>query len=248
MQIDEQLEVETPEGALLTLSLAGPVPRALAYSIDLAIRMVIYGILGAMLAIFGKFGMGLAAILAFFLEWFYPTLFEAFRNGQTPGKKAMGLAVIHANGSPLSFNGSLIRNLLRTADIFPMFYLTGFVACLLSSRQQRLGDMAANTLVVHLADKHDGKTLTAGEHLAPDWHLSRDDQLTLLAYHERAEQLSPQRRQELAQLAYPELPAAQAEWTLAAITRHLIGGQAPAQQAADRPLTGTTGDHETGAV
>ncbi len=76
--------------------------------------------------------MGLLLILAFVLEWFYPTLFEAFRHGQTPGKKAMGIVVVHANGSPLSFNGSLIRNLLRTADAFPLFYLLGFVCTLIS--------------------------------------------------------------------------------------------------------------------
>ncbi|EKF75010.1 hypothetical protein A11A3_06136 [Alcanivorax hongdengensis A-11-3] len=224
MLIDDRLEVETPEGALLSLSLAGPVPRALAYSIDLLIRLVIYAVLGIMLAVLGKFGMGLAAILAFFLEWFYPTLFEALRNGQTPGKKAMRLAVIHANGSPLSFNGSLIRNLLRTADAFPMFYLLGFIATLISPRQQRLGDMAANTLVIHVPEHGQSLTRSDGERQPPDWSVSRDDQLTLLAFRERGNQFSPLRRQELAQLAYPELPPEQAESTLASVTRFLVTG------------------------
>ena len=76
MLIDERLEVETPEGAMLSLSLAGPVPRALAYAIDLAIRLVIYGALAAVFAALGKAGMGLLLIMAFVLEWFYPTLFE----------------------------------------------------------------------------------------------------------------------------------------------------------------------------
>ena len=127
MLIDERFEVETPEGAMLSLSLAGPVTRAMAYGIDLILRLIIFAVLAIVLSLLGKMGIGLLLIIGFALEWFYPTLFEALRHGQTPGKKAMGIAVVHANGSPLSFNGSLIRNLLRTADAFPLFYLLGFI-------------------------------------------------------------------------------------------------------------------------
>ena len=226
MLIDERLEVETPEGAMLSLSLAGPVPRALAYAIDLAIRLVIYAALAGIFAALGKVGMGLLLILAFVLEWFYPTLFEAFRHGQTPGKKAMGIVVVHANGSPLSFNGSLIRNLLRTADAFPLFYLLGFICTLISPRFQRLGDMAANTLVIHVEETPASSEQNRGESLAPDWALNRDDQLALLAFHERHGQFSDARQQELALLAYPELAPAQALQRLNAVTRYLVEGPA----------------------
>jgi len=226
MLIDERLEVETPEGAMLSLSLAGPVPRALAYAIDLAIRLVIYAALAGIFAALGKAGMGLLLILAFVLEWFYPTLFEAFRHGQTPGKKAMGIVVVHANGSPLSFNGSLIRNLLRTADAFPLFYLLGFICTLISPRFQRLGDMAANTLVIHVEETPASSEQNPGESLAPDWSLNRDDQLALLAFHERHGQFSDARQQELALLAYPELAPAQALQRLNAVTRYLVEGPA----------------------
>ena len=224
MLIDERLEVETPEGAMLSLSLAGPVPRALAYAIDLAIRLVIYGALAAVFAALGKAGMGLLLIMAFVLEWFSPPLFEASRHGQTPGKKAMRLVVVHANGSPLSFNGSLIRNLLRTADAFPLFYLLGFICTLISPRYQRLGDMAANTLVVHIEETPQIQEQAQGDTLAPDWSLSRDDQLALLAFHERHDRFSEARQQELAQLAYPELAPALALQRLNAVSRYLVQG------------------------
>ncbi len=224
MLIDERIDVETPEGALLSLSLAGPVTRAMAYGVDLLIRLVIFAVLAFVLSMLGKVGIGLLMIIGFALEWFYPTLFEALRHGQTPGKKAMGIAVVHANGSPLSFNGSLIRNLLRTADAFPLFYLLGFVTTLLSPHYQRLGDMAANTLVVHIENSETASKQMSGPAAAPDWPLNAQDQLALLAFHERHKQFSEARQQELAQLAFPELSPTQALHRLQAVTRHLLEG------------------------
>ena len=224
MLIDERLEIETPEGTLLTLSLAGPIPRAMAYGIDLLIRLIIFAIIAILVGVFGNVGTGMILISLFLLEWFYPTLFEALRNGQTPGKKFMGIAVVHSNGTPLSFNGSLIRNLLRTADAFPLFYLLGFISTLISPRFQRLGDMAANSVVIHVesaatAVKPDESTATP-----PDWPLSREDQLALLAFQERQAQFSEPRQQELAQLAYPELSPSLALQRLKAVTRYLMEG------------------------
>lgn len=226
MAIDERITVETPEGAQLSLSPAGPLPRALAYALDLLIRVIIYGLLAVILGVLGKAGAGLLMVMAFALEWFYPTLFEAFRNGQTPGKKAMGLVVVHANASPLSINGSLIRNLLRTADAFPMFYLLGFITTLISPRFQRLGDMAANTLVIHAHRDPPQRSRPDGTPQPPDWPLTRDDQLALLAFHERQGELSEARQAELAQLAFPELSPTQARERLTAISRYLVEGSA----------------------
>lgn len=224
MLIDERFEVETPEGAMLSLSLAGPVTRAMAYGIDLTLRLLIFAVLAFVLGMLGKMGIGLLLIIGFALEWFYPTLFEALRNGQTPGKKAMGIAVVHANGSPLSFNGSLIRNLLRTADAFPLFYLLGFITTLISPRYQRLGDMAANTLVVHIEQTGTTRKQHNGPANPPDWPLSSQDQLALLAFHERQDQFSEARQQELAQLAFPELSPPLALQRLRSVTRYLLEG------------------------
>ena len=79
MLIDERFEVETPEGAMLSLSLAGPVTRAMAYGIDLILRLIIFAVLAIVLSLLGKMGIGLLLIIGFALEWFYPTLFEALR-------------------------------------------------------------------------------------------------------------------------------------------------------------------------
>ncbi|MGB1466165.1 MAG: RDD family protein [Alcanivorax nanhaiticus] len=224
MQIDERLEIETPEGTLLTLSLAGPIPRALAYGIDLLIRIVFFAIFAMVLAALGKVGTGIMLITLFLLEWFYPTLFEALRHGQTPGKKFMGIAVVHSNGTPLSFNGSLIRNLLRTADAFPLFYLLGFISTLLSPRFQRLGDMAANSVVIHVESTPTAVKPENADTTPPDWPLTREDQLALLAFQERQSQFSEPRQQELAQLAYPELSPSLALQRLKAVTRYLMEG------------------------
>jgi len=224
VRIDDQLHIDTPEGARLTLSLAGPLPRALAYGIDLAIRGLALALVAIPLMLFGRGGMGLYLVLLFLMEWFYPVLFEALWQGRTPGKRMMGLAVVHGNGAPLGFNGSLVRNLLRTADLFPMFYLTGFLVMLITRRAQRLGDLAADTLVIHTPPARPARPHQDGDSEAPDWPLSRDDQLVLLAFTDRGARLSAERQEELAALAYPELAPAAAREKLQRVARHVLGG------------------------
>ena len=111
--LDTVRSYETPEGIALELRLAGPVVRALAWIIDLGIRVALYLALIYGLALFGGVGTGLMLIGLFLIEWFYPTLFEVLR-GATPGKQAMGLTVIHDNGTPLGWAAGLIRNLRTT--------------------------------------------------------------------------------------------------------------------------------------
>ncbi|WP_101675233.1 RDD family protein [Alloalcanivorax mobilis] len=223
MLIDDQIHIDTPEGARLTLSPAGPLPRALAYGIDFLIRGVILLVVALPMTLFGEGGSGVYLVLLFLLEWFYPVFFEAFNQGRTPGKKRLGLAVVHSNGAPLGFNGSLVRNLLRAADLFPMFYLTGFVVMLISPRQQRLGDLAADTLVIHSPPPPALSGATDSEAEPPDWPLSRQDQQVLLAFSDRAGALSEARQQELAALAYPDLPPAAALQRLRRVARHVLG-------------------------
>ncbi|GAA5127815.1 RDD family protein [Alloalcanivorax gelatiniphagus] len=233
MRIDDQLHIDTPEGARLSLSLAGPLPRGLAYGIDLALRGLVLLILSIPLMLLGGHGYGLYLLLMFLLEWFYPVFFEMLWQGRTPGKRALKLAVVHGNGAPLTFNGSLVRNLLRTADLFPICYLTGFLVMLISPRQQRLGDLAADTLVIHLPAPPPAGARDPGAAEAPDWPLDREDQLVLLAFSERAPALSEQRRQELARLAFPEQPAPAALEKLRRVARHVLGE--PAGQANGQP-------------
>lgn len=223
MRIDDQLHIDTPEGARLTLSPAGPIPRALAYGLDLALRGLLLAMLAVPLMLFGGHGHGVYLVALFLLEWFYPIFFEMVWQGRTPGKRVLKLSVVHGNGAPLTFNGSLVRNLLRSADLFPFGYLTGFVVMLISPRQQRLGDLAADTLVIHLPTPPAARVADPGPSEAPDWPLSRDDQLVLLAFSERALSLSEQRQQELARLAYPEQAAPAALDKLRRVARHVLG-------------------------
>ena len=146
---------ETPEGVDLGLSVAGPVPRALALALDSLIRLGLYLLLLPLLSL-SKLGAGLFLLGIFLVDWLYPVLFEVYR-GATPGKRAMGLAVVHDDGTPVGLAASLIRNLLRIIDFLPLFYGVGLVSCLVDRDFRRLGDLAAGTLVIH-AEASKGKS------------------------------------------------------------------------------------------
>lgn len=166
-QLGLDLRIETPENVVLTYQLAGPALRAPAYLIDFVLRVMIMIGASVVVAVLAPFLPGLAIgsllIVMFFLEWGYTIGFEYAWRGQTPGKWVMGLRVIQENGQPLSWWGSGLRNLLRVADTLPLMYLfmddlgvfcllpvygPGIVAMLCSSKLQRLGDLAARTVVI----------------------------------------------------------------------------------------------------
>jgi len=86
--------------------------------------------------------------LFFLLNWGYFTLFEAFWNGQTPGKRIARIRVIQSSGRAIGLFESMARNLVRYVDQIPFFYVVGIVAVFATRRHQRLGDLAAGTLVV----------------------------------------------------------------------------------------------------
>ena len=88
-------------------------------------------------------------LVVFLLRWGYYTVFEAFWNGQTPGKKLCKLRVIRDSGRQITFFESMTRNLIRVIDSLPGFYAIGIITMLCNRRSKRLGDFAAGTLVVH---------------------------------------------------------------------------------------------------
>jgi len=147
--IDTVRRFETPEGVALDIRVAGPLVRSLAWTIDVGVRFAIYTAAATVLGILGQAGAGLLSILVFVTEWFYPVLFELLWAGQTPGKRAMGIAVVHDNGTPVGLAASVIRNLLRFADFLPAAYAFGLATMLVHKDFKRLGDMAAGTLVVY---------------------------------------------------------------------------------------------------
>src|SRR5206468_13021288 len=90
-----------------------------------------------------------AGVVAGFLLWMaYDIYFEALHGGQTPGKKVAGVRVIGDGGGPIDFRAACVRNLLGLADALPVFYVLGAVLILVTGRRQRLGDLAAGTVVV----------------------------------------------------------------------------------------------------
>lgn len=203
--LDTRTAIETPEGIDLHLTLAGPVVRGFAWGLDFLIRLGLYIALMIVLGVLGRFGMGIAFIAIFVLEWFYPVLFETLNQGVTPGKKAFGLRVVHDDGSPVSWNASLTRNLLRAVDFLPFLYGLGLLFSLFRSDFKRLGDIAAGTVVVYRERPGPGKPLPAGELQAPRVGLRLNEQQALLTFAERGATLSAERRQELAGLLVPEL-------------------------------------------
>ena len=146
------LDIRLPEGMVFSLPLAGPATRFLAWLLDLLLTAVVILalqlVLGPLLALTPDVGSGLMIVLVFATPIFYGILFESLWRGQTPGKRALRLRVMDAGGLRLDFRQVVVRNLLRAVDILPQFYLVGGVACLASVRAQRLGDLAAGTVVV----------------------------------------------------------------------------------------------------
>lgn len=197
--IDTTRPYETPEGVSLSLRVAGPVARACAWGIDVAIRGVLYVFLAYALSVFGGVGFSLILIGWFVLEWLYPVLFEV-RSGSTPGKRAMGLQVVHDNGTPVAFNASMIRNIVRVADFLPLLYGFGLAAMLIDRDFRRLGDLAAGTLVVYADRPEQTEVIPDAVPMPLPVSLTLDEQLKVLLYAERSGSLSHERRIELAEI------------------------------------------------
>lgn len=201
--LDTTRVIETPEGVELSLQVAGPVPRALAWAIDFLLRLVVYIVLMIVLGQTGKLGAGLLAVAAFAMEWWYPVLFETLNQGQTPGKRLLGLRVLHDNGTPVAGAASVVRNLLRAVDFLPLFYGLGLIAILIDRDFRRLGDLAAGTIVVHTEESKKPQPLPDAEAILPPVILQREERRALLDFAERSLQLSPERSAELADLLSP---------------------------------------------
>ena len=80
--------------------------------------------------------------------WGYYVFFEMLWNGQSPGKRWVGLRVIRTDGTPITLSEALIRNLVRIVDFLPATYGVGIITMFIDKQSRRLGDLAAGTLVV----------------------------------------------------------------------------------------------------
>lgn len=153
MEYEDRLTISTPEGVDLNVTLAGVGSRFTSALIDVGIQLVLIvavtlvaGAVGAGLG--GGYGAALVSLLSFVVVFGYDVFFEVLHAGRTPGKRLNGLRVVRAEGAPITFVTSVVRNLLRIVDFLPGGYLTGIVTILATRRNQRVGDVVAGTIVV----------------------------------------------------------------------------------------------------
>ena len=202
--LDTIITVATPENVAFDFRLAGPFPRCIALLVDMVLLCVLLAVFAIFFGLLGEAGLGLFLIMAFVGWWGYGALMETLFNGQTLGKKAVGIRVVADSGLAINAGQAVLRNVLRYADLLPPFF-PGLASMFFTRRFQRLGDLAAETIVVI-----DGTRVTprpprglqqADEirHLIPT-RFQPDGALidALAAFVGRRNDLSPARRRELA--------------------------------------------------
>ncbi|MFA6959592.1 MAG: RDD family protein [Opitutaceae bacterium] len=150
-----RLRVTTPEGVEFSFRIASPVLRLGALMIDWALISSAWSVVALLLKplqlISEDAGQGVMIVMYFVLSRGYDVMMDYSWRGQTVGKRVMRLRVVDARGLRLTFAQCVMRNLLRFIDCLPLAYAVGGVASLMSPRGQRLGDLAAGTIVVHEA-------------------------------------------------------------------------------------------------
>jgi uncharacterized RDD family membrane protein YckC len=155
----DQLSIETPELVAIQMPIAGIGSRFIALLVDYLIWIPgilivgrVFGYFLPSISAFNKlseqWAFAIYLFLIFLFNWGYFTLFEAFWNGRTPGKRVARIRVIERSGRPIGLFESMARNFIRYVDQIPFFYAVGAIAIFVTKDHQRLGDLAAGTLVV----------------------------------------------------------------------------------------------------
>jgi len=162
MSWESRADIETPEQIEVHLEVVGPGSRMLAQVVDWVLKWLVLVCVGlAVFVVFSVAGgqlhfgggifplvLGLVILAAFGFFFGYDIYYEGLRNGQTPGKHLAGIRVVREGGGPIDVRAACIRNLVGIADFLPAWYVLGGLVMLLNRRAQRLGDMAAGTLVI----------------------------------------------------------------------------------------------------
>lgn len=166
--LNESHSVETPEQTTIEFTVAGIGSRALALAIDSLIQFgaILILLLGVILLLpvarrTGIWFTAIALIVGFTVYYGYFALFEIFWNGQTPGKRQIGIRVIKDTGRRLTPLETIARNLLRIVDQLPGFYAVAMVVSLLNRQNKRIGDLVTGALVVREGSKFE---------LNPGWY------------------------------------------------------------------------------
>lgn len=213
--LDTTLVLVSPENIAFEYRLAGPAPRAVAFLIDLTLLGAVAVLTLMFCTVVGQgalFGFWLAGV--FFLWWGGSAAVEVLANGQTPGKRVLGIRVVSHDGLSINVSQSILRNFLRAIDLAPPF-LPGLVSMVVTSRLQRLGDLAAGTIVVvdRAASAAGPPRVDSGHNLVAELvPVGFTPSLALVEaladYVGRRRVLGPARRQEIASIAGRRLTAA----------------------------------------
>jgi uncharacterized RDD family membrane protein YckC len=229
-QIDCTIDVVTPENIAFQYDVAGPFRRLPAFLIDVFLRLAVW--IGCLILIGiaapliggagGALGIALWLLLWFVMEWFYGGLLETFWNGQTVGKRLMGIRVLGVDGQPIDGLQAVMRNILRLVDLMPFLPLMaivgtegpwilptgmlGLVTSMLNRRFQRLGDVVCGTMVVvdnpgwilRTVKLEDPRIAQLAMDLPASFQVVGKLAQALAAYVERRPYLSSARREEIA--------------------------------------------------
>lgn len=207
MDYEDRITIPTPEGVSLEMTLAGLGSRAIAGGIDLLIKGMLVLLVGVVLvALFAELGAAVLLPLLGLLMIAYDVLFETLAHGRTPGKRFTGLRVVRSSGRPVDLMASAVRNLMRIVDGLPLSYLPTLVSVLVTKRNQRPGDLAADTVVIRDRRAIDrARPGSVSQPVRPGagaaWDVSRvapDELATVRAFLERRDGLTPAARERLA--------------------------------------------------
>jgi uncharacterized RDD family membrane protein YckC len=209
LEYEDTITIATPEGVELHMVLAGAGSRASAAILDTLVKAAIFVaviLLARAAHVSSSAGTILLIVLGFLLLFAYDVLFEVLGSGRTPGKRWSGLRVVRDGGRPIGVGASSVRNILRVVDILPGVYSVGLLAVALTKRNQRLGDLAAGSLVLRERRELGGAgglaPVSASEHAALGWDVTavtRDDLATVRQFLVRRNGLAQGPRSSLAE-------------------------------------------------
>lgn len=247
MFYEDRISVATPEGVTLEVAVAGVGSRFAAGLVDQLLRFALLGalaLLGGVVAreagASGEFLGALLIVAVFLVQFGYDVLFETLASGRTPGKRWTGLRVVKVGGGPVGFVASAVRNVLRIIDSLPGFYLVGMLAVLFTRNNQRLGDLAAGTLVIRdrrqrTALAPSGPPPAPGVAEGPDaglWDVSAvtaEEVATVRRFLDRRATLTPDARArlagELATRLGPKVVGPPREWQPEAFLEYLVAAK-----------------------
>ncbi len=143
--------------------------------------------------------LGLFALAVFIVMAGYYMVFEILWNGQTPGKRLLGVRVMRENGYPIRPVDSVVRNLVRIVDWLPGMYGVGVLTMLLNKRSKRLGDFASGTIVVREGARGAAAAMIPSLSTSRGYALSNSDATLVRDFLSRRATMNAGARSELAQ-------------------------------------------------